>query len=89
MDTASASARRALRKIFKDAKVVGAHPHRFRDSFAVGLLESGASLETVSTLLRHSSIRITERHYAPWVKSLQDNLEKAVARTWQPAKLVP
>jgi len=48
------------------ARVNGAHPHRFRDSFAVALLESGASLETVSTLLEHSSIRITDRHYSPW-----------------------
>ena len=54
-----------------------------RDTFAVELLKKGVSLETVSILLGHSSVRITERHYRPWVKTLQDNLEKEVARAWK------
>jgi integrase len=64
------------------------HPHRFRDTFAVRLLEKGVPLETVSVLLGHTDIKTTQRSYAPWVKSLQDNLELAVQKTWEQPKLV-
>ncbi len=64
------------------------HPHRFRDTFAVRLLEMGVPLETVSILLGHTDIKTTQRSYAPWVKSLQDNLELAVQKTWEQPKLV-
>ena len=63
--------------VFSTAKVVG-HPHQFRDTFAVALLEGGASIEPVSVLLGHQSIRVTERHYNPWVKTRQDALDRAV-----------
>lgn len=63
------------------------HPHRFRDTFAVRLLEKGVPLGTVSILLGHTSIKTTEESYAPWVASLQMNLEAAVQKTWQ-TKLV-
>jgi len=46
----------------------------------VGLLEKGVSLETVSILLGHQSIKITQKHYAPWVKTRQDALDKEVSR---------
>ena len=63
------------------------HPHRFRDTFAVRLLEKGVSLETVSILLGHTDIQTTPKSYAPWVASLQANLELAVQKTWS-SKLV-
>ncbi len=88
LDTATGNARRALRKIFDDAGVKNAHPHRLRDSFAVGLLEKGVAIEVVATLLGHTDIRTTQRHYAPWVRSRQENLEKAVAATWPGSKLI-
>src|SRR3954470_6797323 len=44
-------------------------------TFAVSLLEAGVSIENVSVLLGHSSVRITEQHYKPWVKTLQKKLE--------------
>ena len=62
--------------------IVGGHPHRFRDTFAVSLLLKGVSLESVSKLLGHTSIKVTERHYAPWVKARQEQLEADVRRTW-------
>jgi len=54
----------------------------FRDTFAVDLLQKGVPIETVAVLLKHSSIRITEKHYSPWVKSRQENLETQVKKTW-------
>jgi hypothetical protein len=50
----------------------------FRDTFAVALLEKGNSIETVSRLSGHSFIKITEKHYNPWVKSRQAALDAAV-----------
>jgi integrase/recombinase XerD len=64
------------------AGIKEAHAHRFRDSFSVELLSRGVSIEIVSVLLGHSSIRITEKHYAPWVKTRQDALEEAVKGMW-------
>ncbi len=66
--------------MFEAAKVHGAHSHRFRDTFAASLLEAGVSIENVSVLLGHSSVRITERHYRPWVKTLQKKLEDEVRK---------
>jgi integrase/recombinase XerD len=65
-----------------DPPVPNCHPHRFRDTFAVSLLLKGVSLDSVSKLLGHSSIKITERHYAPWVKARQEQLEAEVRRIW-------
>lgn len=65
-----------------DPTVPNCHPHRFRDTFAVSLLLKGVSLDSVSKLLGHSSIKITERHYAPWVKARQEQLEAEVRRIW-------
>jgi site-specific recombinase XerD len=65
--------------VFKTAKIVDGHTHRFRDTFAVGLLEKGVSLETVSILLGHQSIKITQKHYSPWVKTRQNALDREVS----------
>ena len=72
---------RSLRRLFKIAGIKG-HAHMFRDTFATELLQKGVPVETVSVLLGHSSIRITEKHYSPWVKSRQENLEAQVKKTW-------
>lgn len=76
----------ALKKLFEQAGVPGAHAHRYRDSFAVGLLQAGVPMERVSLLLGHQSIRVTEKHYAPFVKARQEQLEDDVRRTWTPEK---
>lgn len=63
--TARANWSRYFDTVFELAKVKDAHLHRFHDTFAVSLLENGVSIENVSVLLGHSSVRITERHYKP------------------------
>lgn len=81
-DTVSGNWRRALRKLFKLAGVKGGHPHRFRDTFAVELLLAGVPLERVSVLLGHSSLKITEKHYSPWIRARQEQLEADLERSW-------
>jgi len=39
-------------------------------------------MEEVSILLGHSSVRITEKHYASWVPARQEILKSHVAKTW-------
>jgi integrase len=36
-------------------------------------------------LLGHASVKITERHYAPWVKARQEQLEAEVRKMWTDA----
>ena len=74
---------RRLQRLFHLAKVQGGHAHRFRDTFAVELLQSGVPLDRVSVLLGHSSIRITERHYAPWTRSRQEQIENDLKAAWK------
>ena len=75
-----------LRKLFDLAKVSKGQgnmlSHRFRDTFSVELLLAGVPIERVSILLGHQSVRITEKHYSPWIRSRQEQLEADVARTW-------
>ncbi len=73
---------RSLSTLFSLAGVEGGHAHRFRDTFAVELLQKRVPLEQVAVLLGHSSIKITEKHYAPWVKSRQEQLEESVRKSW-------
>jgi integrase/recombinase XerD len=70
--------RKRIAEVFKTAKIEDGHTHRFRDTFAVGLLEKGVTLETASILLGHQNIKITQKHYSPWVKTRQEALEKEV-----------
>jgi site-specific recombinase XerD len=73
---------RSLRRLFRLAGVPDGHAHRFRDTFAVELLLSGVPLERVSMLLGHQSVKVTEKHYTPWVRARQEQLEADVRRTW-------
>jgi integrase/recombinase XerD len=71
-----------LRKVYDMAGLPDGHSHRLRDTFAVALLSKGVSIYTVSKLLGHKSVKVTEKHYAPYVKATQDALEDAVKLAW-------
>lgn len=46
-------------------------------------------LTSVSLLLGHGSIKITERHYAPFVKARQQQLETSARLAWEPVPQAP
>jgi integrase/recombinase XerD len=72
-------ASRTIEHVFVRAGIEGGHPHRFRDTFSVELLKNGTDIRTVQLLLGHTSIKTTEKHYAPYVASMQRALDEAVS----------
>lgn len=81
---------RAYRRLFNvadlrkpDGTPKRCHCHMFRDTFAVEMLLAGVPIDQVSILLGHASVRVTEKHYSPWVRARQDQLEKSVQSAWQ------
>jgi integrase len=74
---------RTFKSVFKEAELgKRCHLHMFRDTFAVELLLAKVPIEQVSVLLGHRSIRVTEKHYAPWVRARQEQLEASVQQAW-------
>ena len=80
--SAAGTWQRILRRLFEPTRIIDGYAHRFRDTFAVELLLAGVPMERVSMLLGHESIRTTEKHYTPWVRDRQEQLEADVRRTW-------
>ena len=60
-----------LKRMFKRCGIRGGHPHRFRHTFAVRLLEKGASLYDVARLLG-INMATCEEYYSPYVAELRD-----------------
>jgi integrase len=80
---------RSLRRLFKSANLrepddtpKRCTAHMCRDTFAVELLLAGVPLDQVSLLLAHDSIKVTEKHYAPFVKARQLQLETSARQGW-------
>jgi len=80
---------RALALLFKGAQIKRTddtikrcHSHMLRDTFAVELLLAGVPIGQVSLLLGHSSVKVTERHYAPLVKARQEQLAQSARKAW-------
>jgi integrase len=57
------------------AGVLRAHPHRFRDTFAVDMLARGASPYDVAKLLG-DTVDTIEKHYAPFVRELRERARR-------------
>lgn len=81
--TAAKLWRSRLAAVAAEAGVEGFHPHRLRDTFAVELLLAGVLIQDVSTLLGHSSVATTERHYAPWNLARRARLAAVVRKAHQ------
>jgi integrase len=47
------------------------HSHQLRDAFAVTQLLSGTSMQDLSKMLSHKSVKISEKYYSPWVPERQ------------------
>jgi len=54
-----------LRLVYDIAGIPDGHSHRLRDSFAVELLSKNVSIYTVSMLLGHRSVKVTQTSCAP------------------------
>ena len=79
--SAVADWQRSFRRLFKlaalenpDGSAKRCFPHMLRDTFAVEMLLAGVPIDQVSMLLGHSSVKITEKHYSPWVKARQGSV---------------
>jgi site-specific recombinase XerD len=74
-----------LRTLFRATFGQDTHftPHSLRDTAAVEWLSAGIPLEEVSKLLGHTSVKTTEKSYAPWVVARQDRLDSLVVATWK------
>jgi integrase len=59
------------------------HPHRFRYTFAAEYLSAGVPIETVSLLLGHAGVKVTERHYAKFNRARQERIDNAVRMAWK------
>ncbi len=80
---------RCFRRLFQLADIRKAdgtpkrcHSHMLRDTFALENLLAGVPIDQVSILLGHAGIKTTERHYAPWVRARQEQLEQSVAKAF-------
>jgi integrase/recombinase XerD len=87
--SAVADWQRSFRRLFAlaglekpDGSAKHCFPHMFRDTFAVEMLLAGVPIDQVSMLLGHASVRITEKHYSPWVKARQEQLASSVRNAW-------
>ncbi len=76
-------------EVYERMKTIGSRcgvedcrPHRLRDTFAVRCLLAGMSLEDVSRLLNHSSVRVTELYYAKWVSARKIRLERLLSEAF-------
>ena len=54
----------------------------FRDTFAVEMLLAGVPIDQVSLLLGHTSVKVPEKSYSPFVKARQVQFQDSVCNAW-------
>lgn len=64
-----------IRNLGERAGVKNAHPHRFRDTLAVTILEKGGTIYDVAKILG-DAVTTVEKHYAPFTDRLQERVRK-------------
>jgi integrase len=77
----SSNWRKIFSRVFKATGIAG-HPHQLRHTFAKRLLVKGVPVGYVASLLGHSKVAITEKHYSKWISERQVVVDKAVRSTW-------
>lgn len=66
---------RRMLSVGRRAGILDAHPHRYRDTYAVDLLARGASPYDVAKLLG-DTVETVEKHYAPFVRELRERARR-------------
>jgi site-specific recombinase XerD len=51
--------------------------HRFRDTFAINMLSAGADIFTVSQMLGHSDVKITQDHYLKLIPGYRERMSQS------------
>ena len=69
----------AVKRALALAKVKGS-PHVFRDTFAINLLAAGVDIFTVSQLLGHSNVKITQQHYLNFIPGYVERMSEATRK---------
>jgi integrase len=82
LETATKHWQGELSAMFRLAGIQQGHAHRFRDTFAVAMLEAGKSMQEVADALG-DTLAVAEKHYNPWSKTRQARLDEAIASTWK------
>ncbi|HKW86056.1 MAG TPA: tyrosine-type recombinase/integrase [Nitrospiraceae bacterium] len=86
-ETVSDFWRDQLIKVFDFIGIKHAHPHRFRHSLAVNMLNAGSSIEDVAAVLGNSPA-VVQKHYSAWVQSRNDRIDGEIKKLWtKPALL--
>lgn len=68
--------RKALRRLGDSVKVVDLTPHVLRHTFGSRLVQKGVSIFKVSKWMGHSSVLVTERHYAHLAPGKDSEIDK-------------
>ena len=75
---------KVVKKYYKEAKIENANIHTLRRTFGSIMVQAGVDIFTVSKLLGHSSVTVSEKHYADLLpsnlKAGIDLLENALKR---------
>jgi site-specific recombinase XerD len=54
--------------------------HVFRDTFAINLLHRGVDIFTVSQLLGHSDVKMTQAHYLNFIPGYVERMSEATRK---------
>lgn len=73
----------AKTKSWEQAELLSRKYENSADTFAVEMRLAGVPIDQVSILLGHASVRVTEKHYSPWVRARQDQPENSMQSAWE------
>jgi integrase len=68
-----------VQRVLDLAQVKGS-AHVFRDTFAINLLHAGVDIFTVSQLLGHSNVKITQQHYLNFIPGYVERMIEATRK---------